>query len=231
MVRVFDRIARFDERSRQYPIRALISKRPARKDKRWAIGPILDQGSEGACVGFGWAAEALAAPVPVDLQRLRFAAPREPNGFARQLYLQSKIMDEYDGENYDGSSVLGGAKAMQSYGLLREYRWAFGLDDVVDAVLAKGPVVLGINWYEGMYEAPGGVLRPTGPVVGGHCITIVGYRHQSELLAGGDGVLLQNSWGSRWGVNGLALLALGDLEKLLAANGEACIPSRRSYGR
>lgn len=223
---------RFDERSRSYPIRTLITKPIKRRNKLWSIGPILDQGREGACVGFGWTAEALSTPVKVNLDRVKSPiTPAPPYGFAISLYKSAQKIDEWEGDNYSGTSVLAGAKAMVQFGLLREYRWAFNIEDVTDAVLAKGPVVLGIPWYSGMYKAPGGVLSVAGDVVGGHCITVVGYRVSDPRIGGEDGFLLQNSWGAGWGENGVALIRKSDLEKLLANDGEACVPVRRSFGQ
>jgi hypothetical protein len=227
--RVLDWRPRFDPRSRDYPIRATIERREAIPQRRqWRHGLILDQGREGACVGFGWTAEALATPVRVPHHRL---ASGHPDRFARDVYAEAKTRDPWPGEAYEGTSVLAGAQTMTARGLIREYRWAFGIQDAVDAILTVGPVVLGIEWRQGMYEAPGGVLKSTGAVVGGHCLLAIGRHPQVEALGGVPGVLLQNSWGTSWGVDGLAWIAEAELGRLLAAGGEACVPTRRSYGR
>jgi len=231
MDRTFDWKPRFDERSKAFPIRSTIVTPPRKRNKQWKVGPILDQGREGACVGFGWSAEAFSTPVAVDLNRVKADVPRIPNQFALGVYRNAQKLDEWAGEAYDGTSVLAGAKTLQQFGLLKEYRWAFSIEDVVDTVLAKGPVVLGINWYSGMYDAPNGVLSVSGSIVGGHCITAVGYRLASSKLGGEDGIILQNSWGADWGINGLAEIRVSDLARLLNEGGEACISSRRSYGR
>lgn len=229
--RTLDWAPHFDERSKNYPIRGAMYGSTRKRNKLWRTGQILDQGREGACVGFGWTAEALSTPVSVDLNRVKADVPRDPTAFAHSLYKRAQQVDYWEGEAYEGTSVLAGAKTMQEYGLLREYRWAFGINDVVDAVLSRGPVVLGINWHYDMYWAPNGVVRPTGAVVGGHCLTAVGYRVKSEKLDGEDGIILQNSWGPDWGIDGLALIRVNELGNLLQAGGEACVPSKRSYGR
>lgn len=226
MNRKLDWAANYDERSRNFPIRGVIRKAVKRKNRLWQVGPILDQGSEGACVGFGWTAEALASPVRVDLKRIKARAPKEPNKFAQYIYAFAKTIDEYEGVDYDGTSVLAGAKSMQTFRLLKEYRWAFSMDEIVDGIIAKGPVVLGIPWYEGMYEAPSGVLTVSGEQVGGHCILAVGYK---VYPGGEDAVILQNSWGTSWGTNGLAEIKVSELAKLVA-EGEACLPIKRSFG-
>jgi len=67
--RTFDRLPEFDERSRNFPIglhllvhygaeaAALVP-----RSYTWSAGEVLDQGREGACVGFGWSGELLARP-------------------------------------------------------------------------------------------------------------------------------------------------------------------------
>lgn len=237
-------VPRFDERSRSFPARAGIAKLlpVIKRNKLWRVGPILDQGYEGACVGFGWTAEALATPVAVDLNRVRADIPRDPEQFARHVYRAAQKIDEWEGESYEGTSVLAGAKVMTGFGLLKEYRWSFSIEDVLYSVLRRGPVVIGIWWYESMYDAPNGILKAYGEVVGGHCLTVVGFLRPgaSFKLADGsvlkntldqDGFILQNSWGKDWGVNGLAVISWNDLKWLLADQGEACVASRRSYGR
>lgn len=228
MDRTFDWKPNFDEKSREFPIRALIRTSPQPRNKLWRIGPILDQQSEGACVGFGWTADALATPIAVNLDRVRYSVPREPNQFARNLYRIAQTIDEWPGEDYEGTSVLAGAKVMKEFGLVKEYRWSFSIQDLIDTVLVKGPVVVGTVWYESMYTPKDGVLNLKGDIVGGHCYLVVGYavNHSEE-----DSVIVQNSWGSDWGSGGLATIKISDMNTLLKQDGEACIPSRRSYGR
>jgi hypothetical protein len=77
-----------------------------------------------------------------------------------------------------------------------------------------------------MYEAPKGILTVSGENVGGHCILAVGYK---VYPGGEDAVILQNSWGRSWGVNGLAEIKVSELAKLLK-DGEACLPIQRAFG-
>ena len=233
--RRLDWVPRFDERSRDYGIRSAVA--PTRiRSKRWTPGPILDQGSEGACVGFAVTAEALATPVRVDLKRVASIAGSqytEPDAFARNVYRNAQRIDQWEGESYEGTSVLAGMKVMRNLGLVREFRWSFGVDDVVLALITTGPVVVGTYWHDGMYEAPFGVLHPEGPVVGGHAYLLTAYNHSSTnpLLIGQRTVTVQNSWGRGWGVKGLAEMTLEDLDGLLRNDGEAAVVFRRSYGR
>lgn len=228
--RVLDWAPSPDPRNRNYPMQATLRTAVRRRNKLWRPGPVLDQGREGACVGFAWAAEAFSTPVAVDLNRTAKVPTKDPTQFARTLYRNAQKVDEWLGEDYSGTSVNAGAKAMREFGLVREYRWCADMDDLVGAVLSKGPVVIGTPWYSDMYEAPNGILTPGGILVGGHAILAVGYRHKDPRLDGGDGVILQNSWGTSWGDGGRAVIRLDDLSELLA-DGEAAVAVRRSYGR
>jgi hypothetical protein len=102
----------------------------------------LDQGQEGACVGFGWAHEAAARPV------VRPATEAD----AEAIYRRAQQLDGFP-DDQDGSSVLAGAKATRERGWLGTYRWAFSLNDVLATVGWLGPVVIGVNWYTGMMQA------------------------------------------------------------------------------
>lgn len=229
--RVLDWVPRHDPKSKTFAVREVISSPPRLRNKLWQVGPVLDQGSEGACVGFAWTGEALSTPIAVDLRRVAADVPRDPTEYALSVYNKAKEIDEWDGIDYSGTSVLAGVKVQKLNKLVNEYRWCFSIDDVVNTVLAKGPVVLGIDWRYGMYWAPNGVLTPSGSVVGGHAILAVGFRHKSEKLNGENGIILQNSWGPDWGINGLAEIKVTELAKLLDNYGEACVATRRSYGR
>ena len=59
---------------------------------------VLDQGSEGACTGFGLAAV-------INLQLSRQNSPRRVS--PRMLYEMAKKYDEWKGEDYSGSSCRG----------------------------------------------------------------------------------------------------------------------------
>lgn len=207
--RTFDRVPQFDEQSRQYPIRTLVKEKDIRS-YTWRCQKNLDQGNEGACVGFGWAHNLIARPkehLDVD------------NTYARALYKAAQTRDEWPGENYEGTSVLGGAKALQDTGLIKEYRWAFGLQEVLLALSYAGPVVLGLNWKEGMFEPDiKGFIAPTGSLLGGHCLLARGINVKGQY------VILRNSWGPDWGINGDCRVKFTDLDLLLKDEGEACIP-------
>lgn len=200
---------RFDARSRGWAVRNLI--RPVvPKSRFWTPGAQLDQGQEGACVGNGWAGEGGATPIRYKIDQ----------HLATDVYRLAQELDDWEGHDYEGTSVLAGAKAMVNLGMVKNYHWAFGLHDVLMALSYKGPVVLGLNWWTGMFDADKtGFIRPTGKIEGGHCV----YAYQ--INAEEKTITIRNSWGSDWGVNGSAKMTWADLEKLLADQGEACVPT------
>jgi hypothetical protein len=210
--RVFDRIPEFDEQSRNYPVRALLA--AAQPVTRfWDIDVWLDQGSEGACVGFAWGHDIAAEPAvgPVD------------NGYARFIYHEARFIDEWVGEDYEGTSVLAGAKVMTKLGWISEYRWAFSTDDVLATLGSLGPVILGVNWYSDMFDTDAnGYVHVSGQLLGGHAILITGVDFENSR------VQLHNSWGQSWGQNGKAWLSFSDLDRLLHEQGEGCIPLVRN---
>lgn len=209
--RVFDRAPRFDVRSRSFPISALVGAAPLRS-YTWSIDVQLDQGAEGACVGFGWAHELAARPAVVPVT----------NDVARSIYREARQLDEWPGEDYDGSSVLGGAKAVARRGFMAEYRWAFSTEDVLRTLGHRGPVVCGTWWYRGMVEPnSAGRVEMTGEIVGGHCWLARGVNVKRGL------VLCRNSWGAEWGHFGDFTLTFDQLDALLSDEGEACVPVGR----
>ncbi|HEY5473260.1 MAG TPA: C1 family peptidase [Candidatus Limnocylindrales bacterium] len=169
----------------------------------WGVGPVLDQGDSGHCVGFGFADWGNTLPVDDDYSGA--------DGDA--IYYECKVIDG-EPRQEDGTSVRSGAKAMKQRGRLAAY--AFGsLPDAKTFLLNHGPVVFGIDWYDGMFTPnASGVVRPTGSVAGGHGIAAYG--------ADATYCYLQNSWGTSWGQGGKCKITWADLAVCMANGGEAC---------
>jgi hypothetical protein len=235
--RRLDRLVSFDERSRNYSAVATIDN-PQPRSYTWNFNKYpgwLDQFREGACVGFGWAHELLARPAEIPVT----------NETARGIYKRAQQLDIWPGEAYEGTSVLAGAKATRELvnqdgrAYMQDFRWCFGGDDVVLTLGRRGPVVIGVAWLEGMFDTDAaGFIRPTGRVLGGHCTLLRGVRvvwrdnvthyEPKDLVRELTVIKGRNSWGRSWGVDGDFLLALADLDTLLAMDGEACTPTIRS---
>jgi hypothetical protein len=81
--------------------------------------PVLDQGEEGACTGFGLAAMANY------LLRSRRKKSEKTSVSPRMLYEMAKRYDEWGGEDYEGSSARGAMKGWFKHGVCRDSEWQY----------------------------------------------------------------------------------------------------------
>jgi len=222
--RRLDRLIEFDPESRNYPIRSLFRRREnvLRGTRLWDCPQYLDQGEEGACVGFAFSHELAAKPI-------QYPFPIS-YGKARGIYWRAQQLDSYPGGSYpeadpfyEGTTILAGAKTITEMGYFKEYRWAFSEEDLAEAILTIGPAVIGVAWYDGMFRPDRrGFIRPTGKMQGGHAIMVHGCDSRGPERT--RVYRLRNSWGEKWGVNGDCFLTARDMARLLRQQGEACIP-------
>jgi len=203
MTRSFGRYEIADPRDGQYVFRAGASKRTSRvwDTSRWSG----DQKATPHCVGYGWAHWLDSSPIRQWMH---------PDG----IYSIAKYLDEWEGIDYDGTSVRAGAKVLAQLGAISEYRWARNSGVVANHILETGPVVIGVDWYSGM-SAPDSshVMRPKGALEGGHCGLLCGYNGKTKMFK------FKNSWGPGWGKGGYAYISVPDLGSLLFNGGEACV--------
>jgi len=215
--RVFDRVPKWDARNMQFllsreehPEHVVLYEK--RRTRHWTIKDVLDQGSEGACVGFGSTHYCQATPLP---------QPRSDAPFALKLYREAQTLDEWPGEQYSGTSVLGGMKALQAENRISGYLWATNTDEVAKYIGYVAPVVIGVDWREGMMNTDSeGSIHATGAVVGGHCVCVCGYDDKRKVFT------IVNSWGEDWGSAGYANISEHDLGLLLSLNGEVALPRK-----
>src|SRR5215217_2541716 len=106
------RLASVDERDKAFPLRALL---PARASTRvWRYwntqGWRGDQGETSQCVGYAWThwlhAGPTTQPKPAPIVR------------PQDVYMGAQRVDEWPGEDYEGTSVRAGAKALQARGFV-----------------------------------------------------------------------------------------------------------------
>lgn len=183
--------------------------------------PIFDQGQIGSCTGnagAGWLATDNAA-------REGFKGIDESK--AVELYELATVLDGLPGQyppDDSGSSGLGVAKALQKDGYVNAYTHAFSLDAVFSGLQA-GPGLLGIPWYNSMFDpfADGQVkVDLASGMAGGHEILI----DQLELDVTGVPyrVWFSNSWGPTWGLKGRGYVVKQDLATLLSNQGDVVFP-------
>ena len=199
-------------------------------------GMILNQGKEGACTGFG-----LAAVINYlyweRRQRLNAAEPPAKVS-PRMLYHMARLYDEWEGEDYEGSSCRGAMKGWHRHGVCCQDLWPYA-DSRGRYVQPKD------RWNEDAAERPLGayyrinkdsLLEMQAAIGEVHAIYASATVHEGWLLKrtnelaaialagkkkiGGhafaivgyrpDGFIIQNSWGPRWGYGGFAVLTYAD---------------------
>jgi hypothetical protein len=192
--------------------------------------PILNQGSEGACTGFG------LATVANYLLRKRKIVPDPTPVSPRMLYEMARRYDEWPGENYSGSSARGAMKGWHKHGVCAQETWPYtqSLEDVIltyprvmdaatrplgayyrvnhkdliamHSALAEVGVLFATGWVHdgwGNIGSDGTIPYEKGiRVRGGHAFAIVAYDER--------GFWVQNSWGENWGQAGFAQISYDD---------------------
>ncbi|MYD78401.1 MAG: C1 family peptidase [Gammaproteobacteria bacterium] len=181
---------------------------------------VLNQGKEGACTGFGLAAV---------INQLLKERGEARTVSARMLYEVAKKFDKWKGEDYSGSSCRGAVRGWNNMGVCSasvapyksgQKNWKLTIEMAKDArnttLGAYYRVSKRISDYHAALNEVGilyasarvhtgwersqienGEIRHDSDSLGGHAFAIVGYNNK--------GFYVQNSWGNKWGDNGVAL--------------------------
>lgn len=183
--------------------------------RMWYLREGYDQANTSECVGHAVRHYLDAGPVR------NLGGPDQ-----HQLYHMAQDYDEWPGNDYEGTSVRGAFRALNKLGFVKEYRWAFDLETVVNYVLTSGPMVLGTNWYYDMFTPDRhGYLDLMNGIAGGHGYLLLGVdrdRVKPGTKFKGAGRVF-NSWGENWADKGRAWLTFEDLERLIHEDGEAAV--------
>jgi hypothetical protein len=200
-------------------------------DNRGKVPFILDQGREGACTGF-----ALAAVVNYQKHNKAGATQlKRPNGAsARMLYEMAKRYDEWEGEDYEGSSIRAAMKGWHRHGVCRESIWPdkqagaarltanrqldalesslgnyfrvrhLHLSHLHSAIVEAGIVYASASVHRGWTRPSHDTGR-----IDYHADHIGGH---AFVIVGYDqeGLWIQNSWGRDWGLNGFGHITYQD---------------------
>jgi hypothetical protein len=200
-----------DPQNRNYPARALFAAGLPRRNRTWRRGNAYDQGPTSSCVG-----QTFKGVLNTATLSAHWPYYWRSTFDAISFYKAGQQFDEWPGDDYDGTSARGVCRALENNSYISEYRWCFGLDDVLDTLSHHGPVAIGVNWHSGMWSTDGsGFIHPTGAVVGGHEVELHGIHVRDTYVVG------TNSWGRGWGEQGRFLLAWQDLDTLLQDDGDA----------
>jgi len=192
-----------------------------------AIGPIRDEGPEGSTIGFSLAYAMRAEWKRKHGEDLEFSP--------RSIYVEAKEHDEFPGNNYEGTTLSGGVKALQNVGAALESDWPYsqkaplrpparrfriqrfdGLTttaQIIDALKGGAVVPAALQVTDDfMHVGSDGHLtvRPGSPILGGHSVTIVGWNDKTTEFK------FANEWGERWGANGFGFIRASDLQRMLA---------------
>ena len=207
--RRLDAAQHHDPRSLRYLVPAT-----AVESKDWERRiPILDQGALGSCTGN-------AAVGALGTQPLYDALPEGTvldEALAVRIYSEATKIDPYDGEyppDDTGSDGLSVAKVCKRLGLISGYLHATSVDAMCRA-LQTGPVIVGVNWYEG-FDQPdeNGIAVVGGRLRGGHEFEVVGLDVKRRLF------YAVNSWGRSWGQSGYFWFSFDDMARLLSEGGD-----------
>lgn len=209
------RLISLDSRDHKYPLRSVAKQATGITHKHWWMGQeVLDQGSSPHCVAYSGLKYLQAGPITNTL-------PFD----TKELYDNCQKVDEWDGEDYDGTSVRACFRIFKDLGYIKEYRWAFDVQTVVNHLLTVGPVVMGTNWTLNMFSLDSeGFISYSGAGYGGHAYILSGVNVNKKCPDGTVGaVRMLNSWGEGWGDKGRAWISFSDLSRLIKDYGEACV--------
>ncbi len=214
---------KYDSRSAAYPYTWDTSQTSVAK--LWErILAILNQGNVGSCTGNAEEGALGTAPLYAALQPKDQTALGELG--ALQLYSAAETIDG-DGPyppNDNGSSGTSVCQAALNAGLISGYLHATTVA-AMEAALQKGPVIIGINWYDS-FDSPasdGTIAISAGAQVrGGHEVLVRGVDPGAQLLHA------DNSWGTGWGLHGSMQLSYTTMDRLLGEQGDCTIPLPRT---
>lgn len=209
---------------------------------------ILDQGDEGACTGFGlasvvnflmwsrrWRRQA-ALGLPIDKKTVDPKGEEIVHVSPRMLYNLARMYDEWQGEDYEGSSCRGAMKGWHRHGVCTEEYWPYLVDGEFappkegwqqDAARRTIGAYYRID-KRSVNDMQSAILETGAIYVSAklHAGWDIGSSEELPVIqpesriSGGHafsmigytpaGFIVQNSWGEDWGFNGFAVLTYAD---------------------
>lgn len=185
------------------------------KSKRWECKPRLDQGAEGACVGFAGAHWFACAPMEQVVSK----------ALAKMFYEGAKDFDSWPGSNYEGTSVSGLMRFLRKLGVIGEHWWIYDFDTLLKTLSLKGAVIVGAEWREGCFEPDFyGVISFTGLAKGGHAVCADEVDFEKQLIG------FVQSWGKHHGQGGRVYMSFDDVKQMLITRPSLVWPTEKSLG-
>ena len=151
----------------------------------------------------------------------------------QDIYDWCQKNDEWDGEDYEGTSVHALMRFLQKNGFVESYEWATSVEELHAHLILRGPAVVGTSWYLDMFTPDReGFIRPTGSNAGGHAWLIRGSNaNRTDPFTGKRGAFkMRNSWGRNWSKGGEAWVSFADMASLIEDDGEIALPIERKSG-
>lgn len=173
--------------------------------------PVFNQGEIGSCTGNALAGALCTGPFTHIFTETD----------AVKIYSQATLVDSIKG-NYPptdtGSSGLAVCKVAKANGWIIAYKHALSVNAALTA-LQDGPVITGVDWYQG-FDTPDktGLVKISGSVRGGHEFVVIGYDPATGLVEA------VNSWGTTWGKAGHFFFSVTTWAELLKSDGDVTVP-------
>jgi len=218
---------------RDYLMRAYLPvvRLPRKVDYTRNMTPVRDQKEEGTCVGFAVAVGMKEYQEFLDYKKVVELSPRF-------IYSESKKIDGMPG--IEGTTVRASMRALKKMGVCQERLWPYSphqkdkakvgvkanakkfsivayarilnLAELRLSLAGKGPVVLGIEVFNGIMQSRSGVVplpKKNETSLGGHAVAACGYDDEKRLIK------FKNSWSNQWGDKGYGYLPYPYIERYM----------------
>ncbi|GAA0137290.1 hypothetical protein YSY43_41310 [Paenibacillus sp. YSY-4.3] len=188
------------------------------------ITPVRDQGPDGTCVGFACTVGMKESQEQKEHNKYIELSPRylyqkckeidgipEANGtyirVAMEILYHIGVCEERYWPYHPAQ--IGrpepGADENASYYKVKSYcSMGKSLDTMKRSLVVNGPFVIGVtvydNWRNPEVGKTGKIPMPSGNILGGHALCVVGYDDDTQMFK------FKNSWGDRWGDKGFGYL-------------------------